>query len=261
MKYAHLEAAKGLLLQEDGGLSFCIYACLELRKTIEQVVLEKLNFYATRHGVKLLFENWQPTKAMRVLCQLEPLADRSYEIRFAAETPDGGEPKEFHSLGKHEAIKVAWLQRNYNKLGSYLHYRGGPPPDESVLREFMAEVIKELDRVAASTLISDFAETVTFNCSTCEKKIVCNAEALPNLTEVICPHAECPATYSPKKSDGGQWIFEPQKTYFKCLRCKTDVSFLSSTIDFGYEFKWPKCGARHVVIKRPWAYSLAEGPP
>ena len=74
----HLEQA--LKIIDSGDATRRCFAALELRLAIEKHVYEKLAHFAKRHSEKLLYEKWQPNKALKLLCQLEPHADQSYSM-------------------------------------------------------------------------------------------------------------------------------------------------------------------------------------
>ena len=114
-----LNNAKSLI--HSGDEEKLVYACLELRLAIESHVYRKLEFHSKRHGTKLLYKNWQPNKAIKILDQIEPKANVSYRLSIAKETGEDVKKLDYKPLGSHHAISVSWINKTYNKLGSFLH--------------------------------------------------------------------------------------------------------------------------------------------
>jgi len=248
-----IQIAKELL--RKGELRSCVYACLELRFAIERHVYNKINFYTKRYGGKQLYSVWQPNKALRILCQLEPLADQSYEISYSHEKKLGVPSGNWKSLGKHEALTSKWVTKNYNKLGHYLHRNAsGDLPDLNELTAYISEVVKELERVESSSLMSSFAETISFNCSLCDQKITCCVSALPDLPEIVCSNMKCKATYFTRKNESGQWGFTLDSVSFECSECKQEKNILTGELGINTGWKCNNCGARYQIVGHTWNY-------
>lgn len=233
------------------------YAALELRLAIEKHVYEKLAYFAKRHGEKVLYEKWQPTKAIKVLCQLEPHADQSYALSVAPEKEPGKPEAPFITLGQHEALNAAWITKHYNKLGSFLHLQAKSQSQKLVPLDYLQEVLAELRRVSKSNLITSIAETVSFECPLCETKIVCCTQALPNLDEVMCTSMTCNATFTPQRNEKG-WAFNLNASDFECPECGTVCPILISELRIGAGITCNECGERYIVIGNTW--QLAKKP-
>ncbi len=249
MRTEHLKNAKKLL--STGNDSDVIYACLELRMAIEYHVYKKLEFYSKRYGTKLLFKKWQPNKAIKILCQLEPHADRSYTLSIGEEESPGEPAKKFNLIGRHEAISSSWINKNYNTLGSFLHLQIETRKADAACREYLDTVISELERVESGTLISNIAKTVSIDCNLCGEKITCCTSALSELEEVCCPNINCNATYIPENPDGG-WCFTLNAVDFCCPECKAIKPILVSELTQGLRIKCNKCKTNYVVQGNQW---------
>ena len=230
------------------------YAALELRLAIEKHVYEKLAYFAKRHGEKLLYEKWQPNKAIKVLCQLEPHADQSYSLSIAPESEPGKPGTNFTKLGQHEALNTSWITKHYNKLGSFLHLHARSQSQKRVPLDYLQVVLAELRRVRKSNLITSIAETVHFECPLCETQIVCCTQALPDLGEVICTSMNCKATFIPQKNDEG-WGFKLNAIDFECHECANVNSILISELHIGVRITCSNCEEKYIVTGNTWNYT------
>ena len=249
MLASHLDQAEKLMTLSDK--TQLGYAALELRFAIEKHVYEKLAYYAKRHGEKLLYEKWQPNKAIKVLCQLEPHADQSYSLSMAPETEPGTPGTNFVELGRHEALGASWITKHYNKLGSFLHLQAKSQSQEQVPLDYLEEIVAELRRVGKSNLIMSIAVTVHFDCPICKNQIVCCTQALPNLEEVICTSKNCNATFNPKKNEES-WGFQLNAVDFECPECRKVRQVLISELQIGARITCTNCEERFVVTGNTW---------
>ena len=113
-----IDRAKLLLQKKEDDAT--IYAALELRQCIEAILYEKIKGYA-KYVPGVVFEKWQPAHILKTLLQFEPDADEDFNLSFGLENKHGIAKGPLQLLGRHKSFKMRWLQRNYNKLGSYLH--------------------------------------------------------------------------------------------------------------------------------------------
>jgi len=249
MSTDHLERAEKIIA--SGDVSQFGYAVLELRLAIEEHVYRKLAHFTKRHGEKLLYEKWQPNKAIKILCQLEPHADRSYTLSMALEKEPGKQGEDFVLLGQHEALSASWITKHYNKLGSYLHLQPDSRSQKQVPLEYVEEVIAELRRISNSNLITSIAETVHFECPLCQNQVVCCIESLPGLEEVICPGMNCNATFLPKQNEEG-WGFKLNAVDFECPECGRVRPVLHSELSIGARIRCQGCEERFIVKENTW---------
>ena len=233
---------------DSGNEGDLIHACLELRMALEKHVYEKLRYYSKRHGEKLLYKSWQPDKALRVLLQLEPSADKSYRISFAVENSSGKPKNEFKQLGKHEALSAKWTRKYYNKLGKYLHLQQDNAGVLNIDINEIEPIYQELLRASGGNLMTDFAETLYFNCQLCTRKITTCVDALPNLDLVYCPNNKCNATYLAEHREGS-WQFIINATDFDCPECKNKQLILENELNIGTLITCNKCGEKYVIAR------------
>jgi len=248
----HLDRAEELI--SSGEESSLRYAALEIRLAVENHVYKKLSFYAERHGEKLLFERWQPNKALKTLCQLEPSADQSYTFRFAKEGKDGQPNGEFKTLGRHESLSASWVSKHYHKLGSLLHLEAKYQKFPVIDKTYLEEVAEELRRVQAADFMCNIAEVVSIVCQKCDSKIVCCTSALPGIDEVICPNPNCNASYTPVAVEDN-WEFTLNKIDFTCPGCGDVKSLLRNEVTVGLSVTCKKCDTHYEIIGNQWLFS------
>jgi len=233
---------------DTGKVADLIHACLELRIAIENHVYEKLKYYSKRHGTKLLYKDWQPDKALKILCQIEPRSDQSYTLSFAEEDSSGKPKAAFKKIGKHEALSAKWTRKNYNKLGSYLHLQPNKIEVPNINVKDLEPIYEELLRVSSSNLITDFAETLYFNCQLCESKITTCVDALPDINLIYCPNTKCTATYLAEYREDS-WQFIINATDFVCPECNNKQLVLENELKIGALITCTQCKERYVIAK------------
>jgi len=246
-----VQKAKDLL--SLGDVRSYIYACLELRFAIEKHVYKKINFYSKRLGKKQLFSAWQPNKALKILCQLQPYADQSYELRFSPESEPGKPTGDWKSLGKHEALSAKWVSKHYHKLSSFLHRStSGDLPDSAEIVSYLHEIISEIERIESSSLMSDLHVPISTDCKVCGEKIVCSDLSISTLEEVVCPNMSCNATYKPTQDENGNWGFIIKSITFKCPDCDQEKDILENELKIGATWKCKKCRTRYHIWSNTW---------
>lgn len=231
---------------DSGKAADLIHACLELRMAIENHVYEKLKYFSTRHGTKLLYKAWQPDKALKILSQIEPRSDQSYTLSFAKEDSSGRHETVFKQLGKHEALSAKWTRKNYNKLGAYLHLQPNRIQVPSINVKDLEPIYEELLRVSRSSLIADFSETLSFGCQLCESSVTACVDALPDVSLVYCPNTKCNATYLAEYMEGS-WRFIINATDFVCPECNNKQLVLENELKIGALITCTKCKERYVI--------------
>ena len=205
------------------------------------------------HGKKLLKSNWQPNKALKILTQLDPLSDKSYTLKIGEEDASGNVSGNMNLVGKHEALSAKWVTKNYNKLGSFVHWQG-KELDISKLKAGIKGIISEVERAESSTLITNLGETVSFNCSVCEEKVVTCSEALPKISEIHCLNVKCNATFEASKGSEGDWQFQAKLAEFKCPACKDITSVLDNELKIGVRIQCDGCGERYKITHHNWMF-------
>jgi hypothetical protein len=244
----YLENAKNLIEKKD---AYSLrHACLELRMAIELHVYIKLNFYSRRHGTKLIYKKWQPNKALKILCQLEPRADKSYTLHIAKEVAPNTAGTDFKKIGTHEALSVSWLNKHYNKLGSYLHLSNTSAEEPKPDTEYIKTIIQKLELVEKNALLSNFSKVIDFNCLKCETKITCCEDALPS-EEIFCPNDECNGCYS-AENNGDEWKFFFNGSNFPCPECNFINFIVTTDIELNANLQCFSCKTQYKIVGNNW---------
>jgi transcription elongation factor Elf1 len=223
---------------------------------------DKIRAYRDRLPVHV-YDKWQPPQLLKILLQIEPRADRDYSMRICREDGSGNPSGEWHHLGTHNALKFPWLQKTYNKLGNYLHVpspraqeQSPPNPLPEKVRAELLGIIRDLEPVVASTIEGTLAVTIVFDCSECEKPVICNLEGLKNTHTATCLNPSCGAQYSALESPNDEFEFILVTTRFKCIQCEQENLIQTRHIGIGFTFPCSSCGAVHRVEQ--WAYGLVD---
>lgn len=234
----HLEKARALL--DSKKPEDLPHACLELRMAIEAHVYNKLRYFSKKHGDKLLFKNWQPDKAIKVLMQLEPRADMTYTLSVAKEDESGEPEGEFLPLGTHQALSHKWIRKNYHKLGNYLHLNAKTGDSPAPTAESIESIYEKLLEASHSNLISDFGIKTVYTCRECSSAISCSTERLPDLDLVYCPNPSCSASYLLVEKDG-RWGTTPNAIPFTCPDCETTNFEYRTNLEIGHKINCSGC--------------------
>jgi len=252
-----MERARSLLsTADDGSLR---YACLELRFCIEAIVYAKLDAYSN-YVPAAVFEKWQPNHAVKMLLQFEPEADEDFTLYISPESEPGIPTGNWTCLGQHNALRLSWLNKNYNKLGSYLHVKMGnkktreTTEELSVVRKDIERIMSEVERAVNSDIIEGtLAPRIQFKCQACEQDSLVNVDALRKTGRATCISPKCGAEYVASQDEAG-WRFKLAMTSFKCLKCEK-VSFLENHhVEVGKRFRCKHCGEAHRVAGGQWNY-------
>lgn len=240
------------------------YAALELRLCIEALTYEKLRTFSNMVPEDVL-RTWQPPQAVKALLEFEPRADRTFVLYAGREEEYGKPAKEMKYVGTHSSLRLGWLRKHYNKLGSLLHApaAGDPKPqDVTTLKEYLAEVIADLQEPLQSTIFGGtFREVFNFTCSACEKPVIANVETVLEKKKAVCLNPQCRAEHFAEVNGAGQATFLLMVTLFECAMedCDGVAPIQNRKLDVGVEFACPKCGLKHVIADRHWGYGPREG--
>ena len=256
--------ARAQALMADATPESLRYAALELRLCIEALTYEKLRAFSQIVPEEVL-RTWQPPQAVKALLEFEPPADRTFVLYAGIEEEYGKPAKDMKYVGTHISLRLGWLRKHYNKLGSLLHAPAvGDPraPDVAALKEYLAEVIADLQEPLQSTITGGtFREVFNFTCSECGKPVIANAETVREKKKAICLNPQCKAEYFAQVSETDQATFKLMVTVFECAGegCDGTVQIENRKLDVGVEFACPKCGLKHVIVHRQWGYGPHEG--
>lgn len=187
------------------------YAALELRMAIECVTYERAKSYEEEMPENV-YDVWQPSKLMKQLLELDPLADQSGALFFGLEDEPGVPAKEMKSLGKENVFSMRDIKRTYDALGSYLHQPTikqlrGAGHDLQKLRVRCNQLAETIGTVLTSKVFNvNFGVFTTFNCmnSDCDKPV---CKRLPRgKTEVAAVCLECGSEHLINVGQDGQDI-------------------------------------------------------
>lgn len=162
------------------------------------------------------YRTWQPTKLMKVLLEIEPLADKSGKISFGLEEIPGQPAKEMTYLGAEQVFDLKAIKTYYDALGSFLHMpmlkqieeKGELDPDK--LKSKCLEIVQKLEAVLSSSVFNiNFGSFSSIQCmnSDCGKTI---RKRHPHGLEVLAAQCfECNAEYEITSENNGQWQWRP----------------------------------------------------
>ena len=165
------------------------YAALELRRCIEAVVYEKLWAYRDRFPPDVA-RKWQPPQAFRALIVMEPDAEQTAVIRIARQSgPGEAASGPVRELGTDQRFSSAWLNKTYNKLGSYVHAswpfakNSGKPMEPA--RDFLQRVADDMGPLVRRSFTCTLAELVDFRCSECDTAIKANVRGVEGIKGAV----------------------------------------------------------------------------
>jgi len=258
-KRESLRKAQELLSSEDN--SSLRHAALELRRCLEAIVYEKLWAYRDRIPADVA-RKWQPPQAFRALLVFEPDAAQTATYRFARESEPGVPAEPFRTLGTDIRPEPGWLNRTYNKLGSFLHAawpfsRSQASPDPAATREYLGAVAAQLEPFVTSTFTATFATITEFSCFECGTTVKANAEALAKIGELECLNTDCGCRYF-VTPDGDGFVFELDAKHLGCAQCGVDIRIPTQRIKLDFEFACSACATRYKVTEQQWGASRVE---
>lgn len=253
-RFSCMERAKSLLAQNDD--TVLRYVCLELRFCIEATAYNKLQLYRNRVPKKL-FKKWQPPQLFKALIQLEPHAGENFKLAVSL----GESSNNFTLLGENVTFDYRWLNKTYNKLGSFLHI---PFEDTqksilltTELRKDLTGIIEKLDPIVESDIdAAPMAQCSAFNCKICGEQVWSSITVLENTEEVQC--LNCDAEYSVLKDAESKFKFRLQAISFKCESCEKIIKIECRHLDFGYQFQCESCGTEYQIAAQKWIYEKIQ---
>ncbi|HEX4985686.1 MAG TPA: hypothetical protein VFV71_06390 [Burkholderiales bacterium] len=240
------------------------YAALELRFCIEALTYEKLRSFASDIPEEVL-NIWQPPQAVKALLEFEPDADQTFTIYTGVEETYGVPSPNMKLVGTHHSLKLPWLRKHYNKLGSCLH--SAPTTRHEVLTgeqlaKYLAEVIADLEAPLAGNILGgSIRDVFAFSCSRCQDRVVVNAKSVRRTQQAACFNPQCKAEYFAIVNEDGTATFQLKITSFECanIACNGVADIENRHLDIGYKFSCPQCGLKHVIANRQWGYGRSEG--
>lgn len=213
-----LERAKCEL--ESGDKDRLAYAALELRMALEALVYDRAAGYRDELSGRDL-ETWQPRALLKLLLELDPLADKSSTIAFGKEEEYGVPAPEMHTLGTDRTLSLKEIQTFYDRLGSYLHtpthsqIAKGKVSSPDRMRARCFELTSILDEVLASPVFNaNFSEKSDIECAQCGEKIV--RRLRHDQQPVVAKCLGCVATYDLVKEADGRVRWTPRVHGIPC---------------------------------------------
>ena len=232
------------------------YVALELRRCIEAVVYEKLWIYRDRFPAEVA-RKWQPPQAFKALLVMEPDAEHTKIVRIAKQT-ELGVPSTgpFLTLGTDQRFSSTWLNKTYNKLGSYLHasWPFAKNPEKNSIetgREFLQQVAADMERFVRLSFTSTLAKLVDFQCSVCDTAIKANVAGVEQAGEVTCLNPECGCRYF-ATAQGNEFIFQLDALTATCSKCSLEIRIPTQKLALGYRFSCGDCNQQYEVVDQQW---------
>lgn len=239
----------------DGAPERLAYAALELRMTIECVTYERAKTYESELP-QSEYDVWQPTKLMKVLLEIDPLADSSGTLSFGLEDEPGVQAKEMKKLGAEKVFNMAAIKKSYDALGSYLHQPtlrqlssvGGH--DFARQREKCEDIAAQLDEVLASPIFNiNFGTFTTFKCMNDECQKVIRKRLPPKSEQVRADCSECSAEHEITIDKGGNCAIRPLVQTVACANksCSDSLQLFKHEIRPGAHWRCPTCDTKCMI--------------
>lgn len=245
-----------------GNIDELRYVALELRRCIEAVVYEKLWAYRDRFPAEVA-RRWQPPQAFRALLVMEPNAEHTKIVRIAKQTEPGiPSSGPFQTLGTDQRFSSTWLNKTYNKLGSYVHasWPFAKNPEKNSIetgREFLQQVATEMEPFVRQSFTSTCAVVVDFQCSVCGTAIKANVAGVDQAGEVTCLNPDCGCRYLASK-EGEKFIFQLDALTATCSDCSLEIHIPTQKLSLGYQFSCGNCNRRYEVVEQQWQFRELE---
>ena len=226
--------------------------------TIESVAYEKLRVYAPRLPQAVL-DTWQPPQAMKALLEYEPMATENFRLRISPETSYGVASGEWHDLGEHRSLKLSWVRKAYNKLGSLLHATpaGRQRHNPTKVRNDLETIAKELRDVLSSQVDMSMAQVLEFDCEKCGTRVIRNSKSAATTNSAVCLKPDCAAEYYVVVDDD-TFTYQLKATSFNCLQCGKEMVLENRKLVIGLEFECAHCKTPHIIVGNEWKYGAPE---
>lgn len=251
------------VLLAEGTDQSVTYAALEARLALERVCYDRLQQHHDYISHAQL-RKWQPAAVINTLIadvDEHAAVTRTFSVSKGPAVP-GRDPadEEYVTLGTEVGFNPKLVGELWNALsGLALHVRlpkkrGDHIPeygDASAIRLKVEEVVKELERLSATTMtFSGFGPEVSFTCS-CGEKNKRRASLLKEGHSVFCINPNCKASYKVTK-DKDEFTFESELTRVNCEECNEVNAwpvrvFYSMKYDETASFNCRSCGFKNRV--------------
>ncbi|PCJ43361.1 MAG: hypothetical protein COA71_00365 [SAR86 cluster bacterium] len=196
------------------------YAALELRMAMEAITYDRAIAYKDEFPPEE-FQTWQPRKVMRVLLDIDPIADKDSTISFGLEEEYGVQAPVMTSLGTEKVLNMNTLSKHYDALGSYLHIqsmkqvREGKKLNTDKMRTRLKDITVFLKAVLSSPVFnSTMGSFATIKCLECNKPV---RKRIPHDKETLGAECfECHSTYTLSLQENGQVEWKPHHRQVLC---------------------------------------------
>lgn len=267
-KFVHLKKAKELLAAGD--MPSLRHCCLELRFCLEFLAYEQIELHE-KELPEEVFKSWQPKRVIEELLAYDPSIENDFTLAMGPEGTSGETPRKMFLIGKFNALKRPFVQKNYSKLGSFLHaptfgqLRSNTCPVPDKLRPFLEGLLPQIEDLCSSTVWSNFGNFASFECTawvktpegarrTCRQKIVRNVESLKPDSVIACTKTECRAQYTVSDLETDKPSFQPLQVELECFNCKTTNFIDKHRLQSGLRITCVNC-SQIMVAYRAWAFS------
>lgn len=228
------------------------YAALELRMTMEELTYDRAIAYKKEFPPDE-YETWQPRKIMKVLLEIDPMADKDVSLAMGVEEEYGVTPPAMNSMGSEKVLNMATLSKHYDALGSYLHVqsmkqvRAGILLDVDKIRSRCEEIAAFISDVLSSPIhnvtLGNFS---TLECGECGKPI---RKRIPHgQDELQAECFECRASYTIVDKKNGQFEWKLNESEVECANsgCEHKIIVLHREMEIGRCWICPECKGRNV---------------
>ncbi|MEJ1966053.1 MAG: hypothetical protein WDO56_32685 [Gammaproteobacteria bacterium] len=233
------------------------YAALELRICLEAMTYEKLRSFAQYLPPSFVQRTWQPPQLLKAMKQLDPLADQKISLHMGPPVVEGVIPKdeEFQLVGEHRAFGQAWLRKQYNKLGNFLHLQQGETHSGLLKhRDSLKEIADEIEQAQGGTLLGLwFGQTIRFKCKFCEEEVVVSEHYARTEGRCVCTNPTCEAEYGAEVT-GDEISLLPFAAYPECKGCGEIFVVQHRDLKEGLVLRCSKCSLEHRFRCR-WEYA------
>ncbi len=255
----HDSHKKAKQLLDQGDENSLLLANLLLRRCVEFIVYDKLSTYK-KYVPGVVFDKWQPSHALKTLLQFEPDADQPIRLRFAKEDTQGNPTGPWMDLGEHRTLNHSWLNKNYNKLSSYLHVPHGKQkqPEKTKYYEYLSSVSEEIEKVLECRLHGcSIAHRIKYKCTVCGMSSMVHRDIAEKTRKAICINPNCGAIHLVAFNDDS-WEVVLEATNIPCLKCNAANLLENRHIDIGTTFNCIECDTKHIIGTRNWGYAIED---
>lgn len=247
-KESHFKRAQELLksdLEKDH-----VYACLELRFCIEDIVYQTL-LHGMKGIPKNIIEKWQPIKALEMLTEIDQFAEGVLIVSVHLSSSLTPPVNDWIHLGERKMPTVKWLKKNYHGLGNYLHSR--EPSKASIPRKTAKEkanlIAKDLEDLISGNLLmftknNDIRISPCLFSPDCKGEFFFNAATIKSRDEIICH--KCRSTFIAENREN-KITFSCKVYDIECHSCKKMLEIEDDKIKSLKGFACKYCQSKHFV--------------